>query len=54
MYIKNKTGFNIEPWGTPALILAQGERWLLKITLCYRFLRSLSKGLINFLRFRCV
>ena len=54
MYIRNKTGPNIEPWGTPTLILAQGERWLLRITLCCRFLRSLSKGLINFLRSRCV
>ena len=25
MYTRNKSGPNIEPWGTPALILAQGE-----------------------------
>ena len=30
MYIKNKSGLNIEPWGTPALILAQDKLWALK------------------------
>ena len=43
MYIKNKTGSNIEPWGTPALILAQGERWLLRITLLSFFKKSVKR-----------
>ena len=54
MYIRNKSGPNIKPWGTPALILAQDELWPLRITLCFLFLRSLLKGLINLLRSRCV
>ena len=54
MYIRNKRGPNTEPWGTPALLLAQDELWLLRITLSFPFLRSLLKGLINFLRSRCV
>ena len=30
MYIRNETRTNIEPSGTPALILAQDEQWLLR------------------------
>ena len=45
MYIRNKTGPNIEPWRTPALILAQDELWPLRITLCFLFLKKSVKRL---------
>ena len=48
MYIRNKSGPNIEPWGTPALILAQGELWPLRITLCFLFLKKSVKRLYKF------
>ena len=48
MYIRNKSGPNIEPWGTPALILAQDELWSLRITLCFLFLKESVKRLNKF------
>ena len=33
MYIRIKSGSNIETWGTPALMLAQGELGHLRITM---------------------
>ena len=30
MHVRNKSGPNIEPWGTPACILAQDELWPLR------------------------
>ena len=44
---RNKSGPNIEPWGTPALVLAQDELWPLRITIVFYFLRSLLEGLVN-------
>ena len=35
IYIRNKSGSNVEPWGTPALILAQDELWPLRLTLLF-------------------
>ena len=40
MYIRNKSGPNIDPWGTPALIVAQDELWPLRISLCFLFLKK--------------
>ena len=37
MFIRNKSGPDIEPWGTPALILDQGELWSLRTTPCFLF-----------------
>ena len=43
MYIRNKSGPYIEPWGTPELTLAQGDLWLLRITLCFLFPKKFNK-----------
>ena len=43
MYTRNKSWPNIDPGGTPALILAQDELWLLRITLCFQFLKKSVK-----------
>lgn len=48
MSIRNKRGPNVEPYGTPALILAQDKLWPLKITLCFLFLRKSVKRLNKF------
>ena len=36
MYNMKKRGPRIEPWGTPAVTLAQGENEFDKTTLCFR------------------
>ena len=55
MYFRNRGGPNIEPWGTPALILTQDELWPLRITLCLLLLtKSVKRLSINFMRSRCV
>ena len=41
MYIRNKSGFNREPWGTSAFILAQDELWPVRITPFVLFLKKL-------------
>ena len=43
MYIRNRSGRYIEPWGTPVLILAQDELWPLRITLYFVFLKKSVK-----------
>ena len=48
MYIRNKSGPNIEPWRTPALILAQDELWPLWITLFFLFLKKSVEKLNKF------
>ena len=48
MYVGNKSGPNIEAWGTPALILAQHELWSLRIILCFVFLKKSVKRLNKF------
>ena len=48
MYIRNKSGPNIDHWGIPILILAQVELWPLRITLCFLFLRKSVKRLNKF------
>ena len=48
MYVGNKSGPNIEAWGTPALILAQHELWPLRIILCFVFLKKSVKRLNKF------
>ena len=48
MYIRNKSGSNIDSWGTPALILAQDEFWPLRITLCFLFLKKSVKRFNKF------
>ena len=48
MYIRNKSGPNIEPWATPALILAQDELWPFRITLCFLFLKKSIKRFDKF------
>ena len=48
MCIRNKSGPNIAPWGTPALTLAQDELWPLRITLCFLFLKKSFKKLNKF------
>ena len=40
MSIKNNSGPSMEPWGTPALMLAQGEAWPFKTTHCFLKLRK--------------
>ena len=45
MYMRNKSGPNIEPWGIPALTLAQVELWPLRITLCFLFFKKSVKRL---------
>ena len=45
MYIRNKIGPNMEPLGTPALILAQDELLPLRIGLCFLFLKKSVKRL---------
>ena len=51
MYIRNKSRPNIEPWGTPALKLAQDELWPLRITLCFVFLKKSVERLNKFPEF---
>ena len=48
MYIRNKSGSNVEPWGSPALILTLDELWALRITLCFLFFRKSVKSLNKF------
>ena len=40
IYIKNKGGPSMEPWGTPAVTSAQKEDCPLRTTLCYPFLKK--------------
>ena len=47
MYIKNKSRYYLEPWGTPASVLAQDEIWLLKTTICFLFLKKKSVKRLN-------
>ena len=44
----NKSGPNIDPWVTPALILDQDELWPLRINLCFLFLKMSVKKLNQF------
>ena len=46
MYISNKRGHRMEPWGAPKGISAQEEQWPLKIILCIRLLKKSLKMLI--------
>ena len=48
MYIWNKSGPNIELWGTPAMILTEDELWSLRITLCFLFFQKSVKRLNKF------
>ena len=41
MQIKNNSGPSMEPWGTPASIVTQGEAYPFKTTLCFLKLRKL-------------
>ena len=40
IYIKNRSGPSMEPWGIPALTLAQEEVYPLRTTLCFLFLKK--------------
>ena len=40
IYIKNRNGPSMEPWGTPALTSTQVEVCLLRTTLCFLFLKK--------------
>ena len=51
MYIRNKSAPNVEPSGTPALILVQDELFSLRITLCFLFLKKAVKRLNKFPEF---
>ena len=48
MYIRSKSGPNIEPGGTPALIMTQYELWPLRITFCFLILKKSFKMLNKF------
>ena len=48
MYIRNNSRPYLDPWGTPALILAQDELWWLRTTLCFLFLKKSVKRLNRF------
>ena len=52
MYIRNKNGHNIEPWGRSASILAQDELWPLRIILRFLVLKKSVKRFNKFLRSR--
>ena len=43
MYIRNKSAPNVEPSGTPALILVQDELFSLRIARCFLFLKKAVK-----------
>ena len=40
IYIKNRSGPSMEPWGTPALTSAQEEVCPLRNTFCFLFLKK--------------
>ena len=40
IYIRNRSGLKIDPWGTPALTSAHEENWPFKSTLCLLFFRK--------------
>ena len=40
IYLKNRSGPKIDPWGTPALISARKENWPLKILFAFCFSES--------------
>ena len=42
IYIKNRSGPSLEPWGTPGLTSAQEEVYLLRTTLCFLFLKKID------------
>ena len=48
MYIRNKSRPVMEAWGTPTLILAQGELWRSRINLCFLFLKKPVKKVNKF------
>ena len=48
MYFRNKSGTNIELWGTKSLILAQDELWPSRTTLCFLFLKKSVKRFNKF------
>ena len=45
IYIKNRKGPRIEPWGTPTLTSAQDEHWPFKTSLCF-LLRRMSRKML--------